>query len=143
METVISIVTSLLSGFIATMVTLVVTNKLQKKRESLEYKRILFQNMIAFRGDLVAGSRPTGNFSVAINQVFIAYNDCPEVLAAFEAFRKLANKKGRTRQENDETISLLITLLKAMAKEINIDYSFCNDDLFTTPVIIAARSDTP
>lgn len=128
---------SLFSGLFASLITVLITRYFENKKSLLEYKKRVFQDLIAFRGDLVDSVESTGNFQVAINQVFVAYNDSPKVLEAFENFRKLFMVGVRTPEENQHVISKLLTLLKLMAKEIHIDYSFSNDDLFTTPIIIA------
>ena len=133
----VTVATSLFSGVFATIITLVVTNALKKKERANQYKFEVFRELIAYRGDLVNGVASTGNFQRAINEVFIAYNDVEEVLKTFEEFRNSANSGIRTPADNDRIVSQLTTLLKAMAKEISIDYSFANDDLFTRPVLIA------
>lgn len=128
---------SLFSGLFASLITVLITRYFENKKSLLEYKKGVFQDLIAFRGDLVDSVDSTGNFQVAINQVFVAYNDSPKVLEAFEDFRKY-NKMGvRTPEDNQRIISALLTLLKLMAQEVHIDYSFSNDDLFTNPIIVA------
>lgn len=128
---------SLFSGLFASLITVLITRYFENKKSLLEYKKGVFRDLIAFRGDLVDSVDSTGNFQVAINQVFVAYNDSPKVLEAFEDFRKY-NKMGvRTPEDNQRIISALLTLLKLMAQEVHIDYSFSNDDLFTNPIIVA------
>lgn len=131
-----TIISSLFSGLVATGVTLFVTHLIQKKREKYNYKVQLFRDLIAYRTDIVPNSNPTGNFQKAVNQVFIAYNDCPKVLEAYETFRKNVMYKDNTRRGDEKIIDNLVALLKVMAAEIRVDYSFSNDDLFTKPVII-------
>ena len=128
---------SLFSGLFASLITVLITRYFENKKSLLEYKKGVFRDLIAFRGDLVDSVDSTVNFQVAINQVFVAYNDSPKVLEAFEDFRKY-NKMGvRTPEDNQRIISALLTLLKLMAQEVHIDYSFSNDDLFTNPIIVA------
>ena len=130
---------SLFSGLFASLITVLITRHFENKKSLLEYKKRVFQDLIAFRADLVDFAECTGNFQIAINQVFVAYNDSQKVLEAFENFRK-CNKMGvRTPEDNQRVIGALLTLLKLMAKEIHIDYSFSNDDLFTNPIIIAKK----
>lgn len=134
--TAVTIISSLASGILATIITLVVTNILQKRKECYNYKMKIFQDAIAYRTDIANGSVSTGNFQKTMNQVFIAYNDCPEVLVDFENFRKLVIYKDNTKLDNDKIIEALLLLLKAMAKEVKINYDFSNDDLFTKPLIM-------
>lgn len=132
----VTLLSSLFSGLVATGITLLVTHIIHKKQEKRNFKIQLFRDIIAYRTDIVPNCIPTGNFQKAVNQVFIAYNDCPKVLEAFETFRKNVIYKGDTQLENDRTIDNLVMLLKAMAEEIKIDFSFSNDDLFTKPVLV-------
>ena len=135
-----AIALSLFSGLFASLITVLITRYFENKKSLLEYKKKVFQDLIAFRGDLVDSAENTGNFQVAINQVFVAYNDSPKVLEAFEDFRKYNKMGARTLEDNRCVISALLTLLKLMAQEVHIDYSFSNDDLFTNTIIIAKKS---
>lgn len=89
---------------------------------------------MAYRNDITEKASSSGVFESAINQVFVAYNDCPDVLEKFEVFRKMLSNNNK---ENGEiVIADLLQLLKSMAKELKIDYSFSNDDLFSNPIQI-------
>lgn len=132
----VTILNSLFSGLVATGVTLIVTYIIHKKQEKRNFKIQLFRDIIAYRTDIVPNCIPTGNFQKAVNQVFIAYNDCPKVLNAFEQFRKNVIYKNSSKSENEQIIDNLVVLLKAMAEEIGVNYSFSNDDLFTKPVLV-------
>lgn len=123
---------SIISGLIATIISVVYTHHKQKQDYKYNYKMKVFQELIAYRSDITIGNSSAGNFQVAINQVFVAYNDCPKVLDNFEKFR-------RSVQSNDCSglvIDNLLSLLKSMADELNIDYSFSNDTIFTVPIIV-------
>ena len=79
--------------------------------------------MIAFRGDVTEKGISTGQFIVAANQVFVAFNDSDSVIKAFEKYRQ------------NTTADNLVTLFKEMAKDLGITYSFANDDLFSMPLV--------
>ena len=130
------VIASLSSGLIATIVTLLVTVIVQKRREKKDYKMMIFRELIANRADIVGGRPSSGRFQWAVNQVFVAFNDSPDVIKAFEDFRVLVTKTQRNNDISNELISKLILLLKAMAMDLRIDYSFSNDDLFTQPILI-------
>lgn len=140
MEELVELTKILGSGILATIITLVVTECLRRKHAKYEYKMVVFRDVIAYRTDITGGTCATGKFMQAINQVFIAYNDCPKVISAFEEFRKATIYKVNPAIENEKVISALVVLFKEMAKELKIDYSFSNDDLFTKPLIIGAQS---
>ena len=136
MEELVELAKILGSGILATIITLVVTECLRRKHAKYEYKMAVFRDVIAYRTDITNGTCSTGKFMHAMNQVFIAYNDCPKVIAAFEEFRRTVMYKVNPAIENEKVISLLIVLFKEMAKELKIDYSFSNDDLFTKPLMM-------
>ena len=137
MSTLTTIILSLLSGLVAAIVTLVVTSRQQRATDKYNYKMSVFKDAIAYRAD-VAGSVSTGNLQKALNQVFVAFNDCPEVIAAFEGFRKTVQYKNGSKIENEKVVNELLDLLKAMARELHINYSFSNDDLFIHPILLGA-----
>ncbi len=119
----ITIIAALLSGLFGSIITTAFNNKKESEREILAYKKQLFQNLVAYRGDIVDGYPSTGSFVPSLNQVFIVFNDSEKVIAAFEKCRK--------DMSNDN----LVTLLKEMAKDIGINYQFANDDLFVMPLL--------
>ena len=128
-----------MSGVFSSILTLVVTFILQKRRDAKEYKMQLFKDILAYRTDLLSGVVPTGNLQKALNQIFVAYNRDKEVIQAFENLRKsVLYKKGK--EDNDKILSDLIGLIKAMADNLHIDYSFSNDDLFTRPLTLSTPS---
>lgn len=138
MEELVELAKILGSGVLATIITLIVTECLRNNNAKYEYKMAIFRDVIAYRTDITNGTCSTGRFMHAINQVFVAYNDCPKVIVAFEEFRKATMYKVNPAVENEKVISTLVVLFKEMAKELKIDYSFSNDDLFTKPLIIGA-----
>lgn len=132
MEIIATLLISMLSGLIATIVSVFYTHYRQKQEYKYNYKMKIFQELIAYRSDMTLNSNSTGVFQSALNQVFVAYNDCPKVLENFERFRKSLSNKDCENVKIDN----LLSLLKAMANEVNIDCSFSNDSLFTAPIII-------
>ena len=132
----ITLLSSLFSGILATCITLVATNILRRREEKKNFKMKIFKDVIAYRTDITNTLISTGNLQKALNQVFIAYNDCPEVLESLEVFSKSVIYRGESDKENEKIIDNLVVLLKAMAKATDVDYSFSNDDLFTKPILI-------
>ena len=129
----ITLFSSLLSGIIATIITLVWTWRNARKDKRYEYKLSVFKDLMAYRNDITEKASSSGVFESAINQVFVAYNDCPDVLDKFEVFRKTVSYN---KKNGDAVIADLLQLLKSMAKELEIDYTFSNDDLFSKPIQI-------
>lgn len=123
-----------LSGVVAAIITLIVTYIMQKKHDKREYKMQIFKDVVAYRTDLSENSVPTGNLQRTLNQLFIAFNRDKKVIQAFENFRKGVQYKSN-QQDEKKIISDFIALIKAMADNLKIDYSFSNDDLFTNPLV--------
>lgn len=123
-----------LSGVVAAIITLIVTCIMQKKHDKREYKMQIFKDVVAYRTDLSENSVPTGNLQRTLNQLFIAFNRDKKVIQAFENFRKGVQYKSN-QQDEKKIISDFIALIKAMADNLKIDYSFSNDDLFTNPLV--------
>lgn len=59
-----AIALSLFSGLFASLITVLITRYFENKKSLLEYKKKVFQDLIAFRGDLVDSAENTGNFQV-------------------------------------------------------------------------------
>ena len=123
----ITLLSSLFSGILATCITLVATNILRRREEKKNFKMKIFKDVIAYRTDITNTLISTGNLQKALNQVFIAYNDCPEVLESFEVFRKSVMYRGESDKENEKIIDNLVVLLKAMAKANEVNNRFSND----------------
>ena len=119
----VTILASLLSGLIGSIITTYINNRREKEREKIAYKKHIFQSMIAFRGDITENGLSTGQFIISANQVFVAFNDNVNVIRAFEKYRQ------------STTADNLVTLFKEMAKDLGINYSFANDDLFSSPLV--------
>lgn len=126
-----TIICSLASGLVGSLITMGRTLYFQRKKEKRDYKMEVFRSLIGSRNDLILGHALTGDFEKALNQVFIAFCGCKEVIAAFEDFRDAV------MTSSTEITNKLVTLLKAMAKDLHIEYQHANDDLFTKPLSIS------
>ena len=127
-----TILCSLGSGLAGSLITMGVTLYFQHKKDKRDYKMQVFRSLIGARNDLIQGHGSTGEFERAINEIFIAFCGCKPVIQAFEEFRKSLGNKDANRT------SLLVTMLKAMANDLHIEYQYANDDLFTKPLQIGA-----
>lgn len=123
----------ILSGVVASLITLIVTNIMQIRHDRKEYKMQVFKTLVAYRTDLTASSFATGNLQIALNQIFVEFNRDKIVIQAFETFRKDIQYKSE-QSANEKLDSDFIALIKAMADNLNINYGFANDDLFMRPL---------
>lgn len=136
-----NIILAIISAILSGSLVAILNWRWQKNNDKKRYKMQIFQELIAYRSDITEGNKPSGHFQSAINQVFIAYNDSAPVLDAFELFRTAVNYK-LDNTDDSKIIDALLKLLKAMANDLDIDYSFSNDDLFTKPILIS-KKDAP
>ena len=127
-----------LSGVVASIITLIVTYIMQVRRDRKEYKMQIFKIVVAYRTDLITGISTTGNLQIALNQLFIAFNRDKKVIQAFETLRKDGQDKSGP-QDNEKIVSDILALIKSMADNLKIDYSFSNDDLFTKPLTLGPQ----
>lgn len=125
----------ILSGVVASLITLIITNIMQIRRDRKEYKMQVFKTLVAYRTDLTDSSSATGNLQIALNQIFVAFNRDIKVIQAFETFRKDVQYKSE-QDANEKLDSDFIALIKAMADNLNINYGFANDDLFMRPLLL-------
>lgn len=130
-----NIISAIISAILSGSLVAILNWRWQKNNDKKRYKMQIFQELIAYRSDIIDGNESSGHFQCAMNQVFIAYNDSTPVLDAFESFRKVVIYKS-DNTDSSKIIDALLKLLKAMANDLHINYNFSNDDLFTKPIII-------
>ena len=137
---------SLVSGLFAVGISMYYTKKLTiemhlKEIEEYQrrYKLRIFSQLMANRGDITQQKYNSRLFQEALNQVFIAYNGCTDVINTFERFRKLVMSENRDQKKIEVA---LLNLLKSMAKELDISYKFTNNDLFLRTILIVGEDDS-
>lgn len=111
------IVSSLLSGILGVVISIIYHRKYEKYRAKLETLR----NLVGYRSDV-----RSVEFSKALNEILIVFQDSKEVLEAMENFRE----KLILNQNNNLANSYLLKLVKAMCKNLKIDINKVNDDNF-------------
>jgi len=114
----ISIITILLSGIFAVLVS----NHFYKVNLEKQIKIDTFKKVFSNRYDLQGEE-----FSRALNEIFVIYSDSEQVLKTLNKFHDTItnNKIGA----DDD----LLKLLKAMCKEVDIDHESVSDSFFLTP----------
>ena len=105
MENVLSVLASaILSGIVATIVTL----WWQNRSEKIKLKREIFTTLMAYRFRISHAESVK-----ALNSVQAVFNDCPSVLDAWRAFKGAADKQPYVQQD---LIDAHITLLEEIGK---------------------------
>lgn len=134
------------SGMAATILNLIYNFLRDKKerenrldKEKRDYKMKIFSEIIGYRGQMGLNPSYGKNLEVAMNQVFIAFQDSPDVLKSFMEFKgnlHLPNNPESQKYRNDKVISSLVSLFKTMCDDLEIQYTFANDDLFNEPLSV-------
>jgi len=110
------IISSLISGFIGVVVSIIYHKRAEKRQIKLD----TLKRFVGYRYDL-----KSDDFSRAINEIFVVFKDSKSVLSKTKDFHDSASL-GQSVLANDK----LNEIFKAMCKDLNIDINKDYDDLF-------------
>ncbi|MCH7973928.1 MAG: hypothetical protein IH949_08590 [Bacteroidetes bacterium] len=114
---IIVIVASLLSGIIGIIISNIYHARFEERKIKIDTFKRVFSNRYDLQGD---------EFSKALNEIFVIYNNSENVISALRSFhQKVVNKQN----SEDE----LLKLLKTMCKEVDINFDDFNDSFFLKP----------
>ena len=121
------IVAAALAAVFGAVVVAVATHWATKRREQRSEKRAVLQRLCRDRAHILglATGDATERYD-ALNEVPIAYADAPAVLAAVRQLHE-------QRQQPERLPDNLVTLIKAMAENADIDLSSLNDSFILEP----------
>jgi hypothetical protein len=148
MAIIITICGAVFSGVIATFVNILYSIHRDKReteyriaKEKRDYKMKLLSDILGYRGQITGGNSNGKNFEVAMNQVFLAFQDSSEVLSKFKVFQECAEipvpkapQEENTKERSNKVLDSLLTLIKSMCDNLQISYTFMNDNLFLNPL---------
>lgn len=122
---IVTIVSSLLSGALATIVTIHINNK----HETLERKRCLVDDIFGYRYQLTGNHQNRNELEKALNRIPIVFAEHERVLDAFDNLYDAVstNSTERIAAKIDD---LLVTLCKEMCKAAEIKTNDWNDSRF-------------
>lgn len=125
-QIVITLVGAIISGVLATIITLVINAKAEKKRR----KQQLVDDIFGFKYQMTGGISNSVDINCkgltrALNRVTIVFHDDSNVLKALDDLWIAVNDKNTSIAEE-----LLITLLKEMCKSAGIKCNNWNDSRF-------------
>lgn len=126
-QIVITLVGAIISGVLATIITLVINAKAEKKRRKQQLVDDIFGYKYQMTGStLNALDINCQGLTRALNRVIIVFHDDPEVMKALDNLWLAIN--GENTKITDD---LLITLLRTMSKSAGIKCNDWNDSRFT------------
>jgi hypothetical protein len=114
---IVMVASSLLSGIVAVIISTACYHRHEKRLIKIDTFKRFFSNRYDLKGD---------EFSRAINEIFVIFNDCEEVVSALRAFHQKVTNKQKSEDE-------LLRLHKAMCKDVNINFDKFNDSFFLRP----------
>ncbi len=111
------IVASLLSGIIGIIISNIYHKRYEERKIKIDTFRRIFSNRYDLKGD---------DFTRAINEVFVIFNNSENVKSALRSFHQKVINKHNSEDE-------FLKLLKTMCKDTNLDFEDFNDSFFLTP----------
>lgn len=119
MEIYITIISSLLSGIIATIITVFYYKKQEKRQRKLDLLASIMRNINALV--LPIDEDKKRELTGFLNEAFIVFNDNSKVL------NQLENLKENVTNEK------LVKVIKLMCQDLKIDYTNLNDEFISRP----------
>lgn len=119
---IISLIGTIISGVLATIVTLYINHK----QELLREKRSLVADVFGYRFLINKGDERAEKFYAALNRIRIVFDENKDVVQALEelyAGAMIKDPAERTKKMNDS----LVTLLKNLCKAIGVKCDNWND----------------
>lgn len=120
----------LASGLLGALISIIVYGKREKRHFKMDTLKRFAANRYDLRGE---------EFSRALNEIFVVFNENTQVMRALSAF----HERIMARQLGGGTDDLLISLYKAMCKDVGVDYEHFNDSFFMTPFNTKQSSQVP
>lgn len=120
--TIISLIGAIISGALATIITLYVNHRSEIKR----LKRELASDIYGYRFLINKGAQGAEKFYVSLNKVPIIFQDDQNVIQAYEALHnasQISDASIRSQKMND----CLVSFLKAICEATGIDCTNWND----------------
>lgn len=122
---IITLISSIISGILATAITLYVNYK----KEQIKVKRDLVDDVFGYRYQLSANGVHIDKSGImkALNRIPIVFDDNEEVLKAYDKLHDVASMNLDPTVRNMKMDDALITLYKEMCKAAGIKVSNWND----------------
>lgn len=121
---VVTLIAAIISGVLATAITLFVNYKI----EQLKMKRALVDDVFGYRFQLTNGcSNDKSEICRALNRIPIIFNGDKNVLIAYDKFHDVVTTPQFSRTGSGKIDDALITLYKEMCKAAKIEVGNWND----------------
>ena len=117
MDVLITVASSLLSGLLGVIVSTIYYRRYEKRKTKIDTLTRFVGNRYDLKG---------AEFSRALNEVFVVFQDSRDVMSALSRFHEKA--VGRQNSEDD-----LVRLFKAMCDAVRVKYDQFNDSFFLRP----------
>ena len=122
-QIIVTIVSAIVSGVLATAITLFINYKQQIRRQKLD----LLADLFGYRFQISNGSHDKKDFLKAINRVPIVFQGCDDVIKCYDEFYEARATNMGANIANDK----LVSLLKVMCKDAGIKCDNWNDTMIS------------
>lgn len=122
-----TIAASLTSGLLGALLSIIVYSRRERRRFKVDTLKRFAANRYDLKGD---------EFSRALNEVFVVFNENAHVMKELQAFHERVSAK-------EPAEDALVRLYKAMCDDVGINYDGFNDSFFLTPFNTKASSQVP
>jgi len=111
------LIASLLSGILGVIISNIYHKRYEERKIKIESFKRLFSNRYDLKGD---------EFTRAINEIFIIFNNSYNVISALRSFHEKIVNKNNSEDE-------FLKLLKEICKDTNLNFEEFNDSFFLIP----------
>ncbi|AEF03283.1 DUF6680 family protein [Alteromonas naphthalenivorans] len=124
MDITITVISSLLSGIIGVGISTWYYRRYESRKQKIE----LLRKIVGFRFALTEKTSPEAKaqFFSALSEIVILFHDCPAIIQALNNMHRELAVPNRMHDN-------LVSLFKAICKEMGISHAGLNDDFFLRP----------
>ena len=118
----VAVISTVLSGLLGALVSIIVYGRREQRRFKVDTLKRFAANRYDVKGE---------EFTRALNEIFVVFNDAPNVMGVLEDFHEKTSNEA------------LITLYKAMCRDTKVKYDRFNDSFFLKPFNTEITSQLP
>lgn len=117
------IICAILSGILATFITIFYTRRLELRKEKIE----LIKNIVGRLSQLTEEYHGEVDLPMYLNQVYIIFNTSKETIKQLDLIK---NNTGMDKN------NICVNLIKSMCKDVNLKLENINDSFITSPFMV-------
>ncbi|MDZ4992627.1 hypothetical protein GNF80_06510 [Clostridium perfringens] len=103
------------------LIGVIISNYFNKKQQEKNLKLDLIKNILGYSHQLTREAKNDDEILIYLNQVYVIFNLSNDVIDALLEFKEEKSAKN------------LVSLIKRMCDDVEIDYDYIGDDFFESP----------